>query len=171
MNMKCVVAMLAALMLAGCATPPVRTDLVSIKETPQQYKNKRIEITGKVLENSPPEGDEYRTWSFVVGGENTYRIRASEEGFNPSTIQKAYHLVEDARKVGGEVTVVGKLRVGPYQELETGMEIDLETVSYAGTAINTDKGPFVRNYYYYPYSYYPGPFFLHSGFHFHHHHW
>ncbi len=168
MNLKRVLAILAVLALSGCATPPIRTDLASITDNPLQYKNKRIQVSGPVLENSAPEGDEYRTWSFVLGGEKTYRIAASEEGFNPSTIEKAYRLVEDARRAGEEVAVVGKLRVGPYQEIEAGIEIDLETVSYAGATINTDKGPFVRDYYY---PYYPGPFFLHSGFHFHHHHW
>jgi len=165
--------LLCAVLVAvfGCASAPIATDLSAIAENPGAYKNKRIEITGFVLENQPPRGDEYRTWAFSIGSSQTYRIMASEEGFNPSTIEKAYHLVEEARRTGEAVTVTGRLRVGPYQELRSGMEIELDSVRYRDIEIRTDKGPFVRTRYpYYPYSlhYYYGPPYWHYGFYYHH---
>jgi hypothetical protein len=154
--------------LTGCASAPIATDLSSIVENPDEFRNKRIEITGVVLDNPAPQGDEYRTWTFVIGSRRTYRVAASEEGFNPSTIEKAYRLVEEARRAGDEITVTGMLRVGPYREIESGMEVELDSVRYRDTEINTDRGPYVR--YYYPYYYHPDPFFYHYG-HYHHRHW
>lgn len=165
MNVRRVAAVASLVALTGCATTPIPADLASLTQNPAEYKNKRILVTGKVLENNPPQGDEYRTWSFVLGGPETYRITASEEGYNPSTIDKAYRLVEQARREGGKLTVTGRLRVGPYREIRKGTEIELDSVSYAGAQIGTDRGPFVRHYYY-PY-YYHGPFFFHYGFHHH----
>lgn len=160
MKVRYLLSLAVLIFLTGCASAPIATDLPSIMENPDQFRNRRIEITGPVLENSPPQGDEYRTWSFVIGSARAYKVTASEEGFNPSTIEKAYRLVEEARKARDEVTVTGTLRVGPYGEIESGMEIDLDSVRYRDTEINTDRGPYVR--YYYPY-YYPDPFFYPYG--------
>ena len=92
---------------------------------------------------------------------------ASEEGFNPSTIEKAFHLVEKARQAGDAVTVTGRLRVGPYREIQSGMEVELDSVRYRDIEIRTDKGPFVRTYY--PDHYY---WSSHWGYGFYHHyHW
>ena len=153
--------------MVGCASAPIATDLPTIVKNPDQFRNARIEITAPVIENHPPQGDEYRTWTFAIGSSSAYRVTASEEGFNPSTIEKAYRLVEDARSAGDEVTVTGMLRVGPYREIESGMEIELDSVRYRGTEIKTDRGPFVREYY--PH-YYHGPIFWHFGYH-HYYHW
>lgn len=156
---------LAVLITAtGCASTPIATDLAAVTANPKQFRNEYIQITAPVLENSAPQGDDYRTWSFSIGESADYRIMASEEGFNPSTIDKAYRLVEEARRAGKPVTVTGKLRVGPYRELESGTELELVSIRYRDTEINTDRGPFVNRYYYYPYSYH-GPFFLHLGHH------
>ena len=118
-----------------------------------------------MIDNPVVKGNDYRTWNFTLGTSADYRIVASEEGFNPSTIDRAYRLVEEARQAGEPVTVTGKLRVGPYSRLESGMELELISIRYRDTEINTDKGPFV-NRYYYPYQ---GPLFLHFGFHHGHH--
>jgi len=80
--------------MIGCASTPIMTDMSAIVDEPDSFRNKRIEISAPVLENSPPQGDEYRTWTFVVGSSGVYRVMASEEGFNPATIEKAYRLVE-----------------------------------------------------------------------------
>ncbi len=154
---------------AGCASTPISTDMAAVMADPARFRNELIEITAPVLENSPPQGDDYRTWSFTIGTSAGYRIMASEEGFNPSTIEKAYLLVEDARRAGEPVTVTGRLRVGPYRELESGMEVELVSVRYGAIGIRTDKGPFVRRYSYYPYY---SPFYLHFGYYHHygHHH-
>lgn len=178
MKMKNLFILVILMATAGCASTPIRTDLPAVVGNPEQYKNKRIEVTGLVIENPPPQGDEYRTWTFVLGSPQSYRVSASEDGFNPSTIEKAYRLVEEARNAGEEVTVTGKLRVGPYQAIESGMEIELDSVRYRGTIIRTDRGPFIRRYYYpsYPYFpyyyygpyYYPRPYFLHGHFHYYH---
>lgn len=151
--------------LAGCASAPISTSLPAVAANPDRFRNEYIAITALVVDNPPPQGDDYRTWSFTVGGAGDYRIIASEEGFNPSTIDKAYNLVEEARKAGEPVTITGRLRVGPYRELEAGMEIELVSVLYRDAEINTDKGPFVRGYYYYPH-YYHGPVYLHFGYHY-----
>jgi len=164
-----VLAIVVLMLVGGCASTPIPTSLPEVVANPNQFKNKYIELTALVVQNPPPQGNDYRTWSFTVDGSGTYRLMASEEGFNPSTIDKAYLLVEEARKAGEPVTITGRLRVGPYRELISGMEIELVTVRYRTTEIHTDKGPFV----YYPY-YYPGPVFLDFGYYYYghpHHHW
>ncbi|MBI4832076.1 MAG: hypothetical protein HY801_11110 [Candidatus Lindowbacteria bacterium] len=55
------------------------------------------------------------------------------------------------RYLAEPLTVTGKLRVGPYREIGAGMEIDLDSVRYKEMQIRTDQGPFVQDYYYYPY--------------------
>lgn len=140
----------------------------AVVENPELFKNENIELTVPIIDNPRPQGSTYRTWSFTVGGNADYRIMVSEEGYNPSTIDRAYYLVEEARKAGEPITITGKLRVGPYRELESGMAIELKSVQYRDTRINTDKGPFVRNY---NYPYYRGPVFLHFGYHYHHGHY
>ena len=167
MNVKHVPFLVLLMAAFGCASPPIAAELSAVVENPGEYRNRRIEITGPILENRPPQGDEYRTWTFSIGSSETYRIMASEEGFNPSTIEKAYHLVEQARQAGDAVTVTGKLRVGPYREIQSGMEVELDSVRYRDTEIRTDRGPFVRTYY--PYDYYWPPFWS-PGFHHHHYH-
>jgi hypothetical protein len=155
--------------MGGCASAPIPTTLPAVVADPSQFRNKYIEITALVAQNPPPQGDDYRTWSFTVNGSGEYRLMASEEGFNPSTIDKAYYLVEDARNASEPVTITGRLRVGPYRELKSGMEIELVSVRYRDTEIRTDKGPFIH------YPYYHGPVFLHFGYYHHyghsHHHW
>ena len=157
------------MLMGGCASVPIPTTLPEVVANPNQFRNEYIEMTALVAQNPPPQGDDYRTWSFTIEGSSDYRILASEEGFNPSTIEKAYNLVEEARKAREPVTITGRLRVGPYRELESGMEIELVSVRYRNTKINTDKGPFVD------YPYYRGPVFLHFGYYHHyghsHHHW
>jgi len=138
--------------LAGCASTPIAVDTATVIANPDQFRNKY---------------NDYRTWIFSIGTSANYQIMASEEGFNPSTIEKAYSLVEEAHRAGEPVTVTGKLRVGPYRELESGMEVELVSVRYRDTEINTDRGPFVGHYYY-PY-YYPRPVFLHFGYYHHYH--
>lgn len=150
----------------GCASTPIATDLPTVTDNPLLFKNKRVEIRSSVLENSPPRGDEYRTWSFFIGTSIGSRIMVSEEGFNPSTIEKAYRLVEEASTKGDEITITGTVRVGPYQEFESGMEVELDSVRYRDIIINTDRGPYVGYYdpYYYHYHYYP-PYSWHYRYH------
>ena len=74
--------------LAGCASTPIAVDTATVIANPDQFRNKYIQITAPVLENSPPRGDDYRTWIFSIGTSANYQIIASEEGFNPATIEK-----------------------------------------------------------------------------------
>ena len=136
-----VLAVLIGIGMTGCASTPVATDLQTINAKPSEFRNTRVRITAPVLSNSPPQGDRYRTWIFIIGASDSYRIMATEEGFNPSTIEKAYRLVEDAREAGDEVTVTGKLRVGPYHEMESGMEIELDSVRYGDDAVGRGHKP------------------------------
>jgi hypothetical protein len=168
MNSKHFLAILLLIGLAGCATSPIVTDIVTVAANPVQFKNQLVELMAYVIENPPPTGDQYRTWTFVVGASGTGRIMVSEEGYNPSTIDKAYHLVEQARVAGEPVALTGRLRVGPYREIKAGTEIDLCSVSYKGTTIRTDEGPFTRDYYYYPYY---GPPFRDPWFPYYYGHW
>lgn len=131
----------------GCASTPLATSLPEIVREPDRFKNKHIAITAPVLENRPPAGDNYRTWSFTLGGDAPHQITATEEGFNPATIDRAYLLVDDAMKAGDPVTITGRLRLGPYKALEQGMAIELGSVTYGGVRIGTDKGPFVGRSY------------------------
>ena len=153
----------------GCASIPVSTSFPAIEKDPEGFKNKYVEFTAPVLDNPPPKGDNYRTWSFVIGMDDNHRITVSEEGYNPSTIDRAYYLVEEAQRSGEPITITGRLRVGPYRALESGMEIELVSVRHRGIEIRTDKGPFVRDYY----PYYHGSLFFHFGHyrHYGHHHW
>ncbi len=147
----------AVAVLAGCATaPPIPADLTSIQQNPAEFKNKEVEVTAPVLENPPPMGSSYLTWNLTLGSSETGIIRVTKAGYNPATIDRAYRVVEDARRAGQPVTITGKLHVGPYRALRSGMEIELDTVGYDGTVIDTNRGPYVDGYY--PY-YYPPPFF------------
>jgi hypothetical protein len=151
-------AIILIIFATGCASAPIVTNPATLAENPLQFKNRRIEITGPVLENYAPGGDEYRTWTFFMGLSGNSRIMLSEEGFNPSTIEKAYQLVEEARREGDEITVTGRLRVGPYEEFKSGKVIELDSVRYRDVEINTDMGPYVGDYYPYYYHYYPPPY-------------
>lgn len=153
----------------GCASTPIATNISTVAEDPYQFRNKRIEITAPVIQNTAPRGDEYRTWTSIIGSSESYQIMLSEEGFNPATIEKAYLLVEEARKKGDPITVTGRLRVGPYQDIESGLEIEVDSIQYKNVRIGTDRGPFVREYYYHPY-YYHGPILWPYRYH-HHHYW
>lgn len=153
--------LLIVLTFAGCATtPPVQVPLSSITEYPDQYRNENVEVTAHVLNNPPPTGDLYRTWNFLIG-EPGERILVSEAGYNPSTINRAYHLAKLAQTDNKPITVTGKLRVGPHRALKTGIEIDLDTLSYMGTTVDLEAGPFSSVYRYpypYPYPSYPYPY-------------
>jgi len=161
----------AFITLAGCATtPPIRTDLTSIQQNPGEYRNKKVEVTAPVLQNPPPIGSSYLTWNFALGSSETDIIRVTKAGYNPATIVRAYTLVEEARRAGQPVTITGKLRVGPYRALRSGMEIDLDTVGYGEIVIDTNRGPYVNGYYPYPppffwdYPFYPYGFGAFGGF-------
>ena len=169
--MKIMPAALAlVLFTSGCVSTAIMTDLPTVVENPLLFRNKRVEITAPVIENSPPRGDEYRTWTFSIGELNSHRIMASEEGFNPSTIEKAYNLVEEARLKGDDVTITGRLRLAPYQGFESGMEIELDSVLYRNMEIRTDYGPYVEYYYPYYHHYYD-PFYRPHGYYPHHRHY
>ncbi len=154
--------------LAGCATTPIPSNLPSVMQDPAAYRNKTVEITAPVLDNPPPAGNTYRTWSFIVGSPETGSLTVSRSGFNPSTIDKAYRLVQEAWQAGQPVTITGKVRVGPYGALRSGIEIDLATVAYDGVVINARSGPYVGQYYYYSPYFYMGPTFFIIGHHHHH---
>jgi hypothetical protein len=161
----------ALLVTASCATkPPVRTSLSAITQNPAEYKDQNVQVTAPVLENPSPQGDVYRTWNFIIGSPETGRVLVTEAGYNPSAINKAYTLVQEAKTDGQPITVTGKVRVAPHKALQTGTEIDLRSVTYKGTTVTLEEGPFGTAYYPYPelwyarpmyWSYYPlgfGPF-------------
>ena len=155
---------LVTLTIGGCASAPIATTLTAVTENPAQYRNEKIELTAPVIDNPPPTGDLYRTWTFVIGHPEKGRILVTEAGYNPATINKAYHLVDEAERAGAPVTVTGKLRIGPYESLRSGAELDLDSVSYGNTTIDTDEGPYTGGYYspyYYSPYYYRGPLLWH----------
>ncbi|RJP15643.1 MAG: hypothetical protein C4520_19930 [Candidatus Abyssobacteria bacterium SURF_5] len=160
MKKSCLAVAFSIAVVAGCASQPVPTTLDAIFENPAQYRNENVEFSAQVLENPPPSGDLYRTWTFLVGHPDIGRILVTEAGYNPATINKAYHLVEEAAQAGEPVTITGELRVGPHRSLKAGAEIDLRSVSYQGITIDTNEGPYVGGFYspYYYYPYYPRPF-------------
>jgi hypothetical protein len=150
----------ALLIIEGCATkPPMRISLSAIAQNPAEYKDENVEVTAPVLDNPRPMGDIYRTWDFTLGSPETGTILVSEAGYNPSTINKAYNLVQQAKADGQPVTVTGKLRIGPYRALKTGKEIALRSVTYKGTTIDLEEGPFTTAFYPYPDLYYARPMF------------
>lgn len=144
----------------GCASTPIPATLTDISENPQEYRNELVTVTAPVLSNPAPSGDIFRTWTFTIGSPETGRIMVTESGYNPTTINKAYNLVAEAVKDEAPITVTGELRVGPYGALREGEEIDLESVSYKGTTIATEEGPYEGGYYYPGYApfFYPGPY-------------
>ncbi len=161
------VALILLFLIAGCATPAVPTSVGTIMENPSEFKNRNISVTAQVLSNSAPSGDLYRTWNFVIGSPETGQILVTEAGYNPATIERAYELVSQAQEAGEPVTITGQLRVGPYGALRAGTEIQLKTVTYRNTTIDTGEGPYVGGFYspyywgppYYEPYFYPGPFF------------
>lgn len=156
--------LVAALALIGWKSAPIETNLSLITENPDKFKDRSVQITAPIVENSTPQGHEYKTWSFVLGASTGQKLPVDREGFNPATIMKAYDLVEKARMAGEAVTVVGKLR-----ETDSGLELQLASIRYGDTQINTNEGPFVQTVYeddcypggplfYDGHTYYPGNF-------------
>ncbi len=131
-----------AVTLAGCASAPTATDLSAVLETPHEFEGSKVELSAVVAENVVPQGEEYRTWTFVLDSCDMGRLTAVEEGFNPAVIQEAFYLVDKARLEGGLVTVTGDLT-----QTEDGLRLKVASVKYGDTLINTDAGPFVPNDY------------------------
>jgi hypothetical protein len=153
-----------SVVLAGCASTPMATDLSAVMQEPAQYENKTLEFTAYVAENQVPQGDEYRTWDFVLDSCDHGKLTVKEEGFNPAKIEEGYYLVEKARLEGDPVTVVGTVR-----KTDSGLRMELASVRYEDTVVNTDTGPFVPEetgddmypgtpYYYAGHLYYGGSF-------------
>ncbi|RJP17041.1 MAG: hypothetical protein C4520_17715 [Candidatus Abyssobacteria bacterium SURF_5] len=160
---KCGLALFATVALIGWKSASIETDLSSVTANPGEFSNKVITLSAPVVDNSVPEGREYKTWNFVLGSSGS-RLAVYEEGFNPATIVKAHSLVEKARLSGDEITVTGK-----FEERESGMILKVASVRYGDTQINTDEGPFVETVYrddcypggplfYDGHTYYPGNF-------------
>jgi hypothetical protein len=144
MNAKYLVVLLAALAMAGIASSAMAVELAAVMANPQQFEGKEVTLTAPIAENRVPEGGEYRTWSFVLDscGAAGATVTAVESGFNPETLEKAYRLVEEARLKGDPVTMTGKL-----EEEKLGMRLELSSVQYGLSRVNTDEGPFVEDYY------------------------
>ncbi|RJP67369.1 MAG: hypothetical protein C4532_14810, partial [Candidatus Abyssobacteria bacterium SURF_17] len=134
------VAVAAMFLIAWSPSP---ADLGAVKDSPEKFKGKELEITAPIAENSAPVGAEFRKWSFVLDSCGKGGLVVEEEGFNPATIEKAYRLIEEARLKGDEVTVAGKLEEDP----DAGFRMKVVWVRYGDTKVNTDEGPFAEAYY------------------------
>ncbi|GAB4335306.1 MAG: hypothetical protein Kow0099_07660 [Candidatus Abyssubacteria bacterium] len=162
MQSKYLITILMATFLVAWKDAPTPTDLRSLVDKPERFAGKEVEITAHVSENQAPTGREYKRWSFLVeNGESSLEVY--ENGFNPATIVDGYRLVEEARLTGDPVTVTGRLRVDKQP-----MSLQLDSVRYGETRVDTDAGPFVQTYFadcypgtplfYDGYMYYPGEF-------------
>ncbi len=146
MYMRYALILLLSFGLVGWKAAPMKMDLASVTQNPGQFDGKKIEITAPVEENTYPRGDEYKKWQFVLGSDKA-GIVVYEMGFNPATIVKAYYLVEEARKAGENVTVVGKFHAKPYERSEHGVKMQVDSVRFGDKVIHTDQGEFVPYYY------------------------
>jgi hypothetical protein len=161
--MKVKLILVATMIFAfGLTSTAVAAEFSAVVKAPDQYFGKQIEITAPVAVNSEPRGGEYKTWNFTVGSQSS-QLKVEDKGFNPAVIEKAYMLVEEARRAGNEMTFSGRLKA-----TDEGPVFELRTLQYNGTTIHMNEGPFVNPVYedsypgspkfYDGYTYYPGHF-------------
>ena len=127
-------------LMAGCATTaPTRLDLGSVLDNPMAHKNKRVELTGNVLDYEPARGDTYRTLFFALGFGPDEKIPVSVAGYNAEAIAKASALVKEAFDSREQLTAVGKLKV-EADEGAGSPELKLDAVEYRGRKIDVTRG-------------------------------
>jgi hypothetical protein len=133
--------LLAIAFSAGCATvSPARVNVGDVLQHPQDYKNKRVELTGLVLDYKPAQGDVYRTLIFTLGPHPEGELLVVGTGYRAEAIAKASFLVEQAYEANEPITVSGKLKLPKNAP----PELRLETIRYKGQEIKVNKGPRTR---------------------------
>ena len=143
---SCRIFLSAAIFLAiafssGCATmPPARVGVGDVLQHPQEYKNKRVELTGLVGDYKPAQGDVYRTLVFTLGRQPGRELLVVGTGYTAEAIAKASFLVEQAYEANEPITVSGKLKLPKNAP----PELRLETIRYKSQEIKVNKGPRTR---------------------------
>jgi hypothetical protein len=133
--------LLAIAFSAECATvPPARVGVEDVLQHPQEYKGKRVELTGLVLDYKPAQGDIYRTLFFTLGRQPEGELLVVGTGYTAEAIAKASFLVEQAFEAHEPITVSGKLKLPKNAP----PELRLESIRYKGQEIKTTKGPKTR---------------------------
>jgi hypothetical protein len=105
---------------------------------PAAFDNRRIELTGQVIDYEPAIGDIYRTLRFIFGSDAGQAITIIYSGYEADAIAKASILVGDAFEAGGILTVVGTLSAGEGDGASA--EVTLESVEYKGRRIDIAGG-------------------------------
>jgi hypothetical protein len=140
-----VLALFLTVTAAGCATTaPTRADLSSVAENPQNYRNQRLELTGKVIDYEPARGDTYRTLLFTLGVGPTKKIPVFASGYTAEAIAKASQLVGEAHTANQPLTVTGKMKIGKTENDPAAAELRLESVEYAGRKVDVKHGQKTR---------------------------
>lgn len=123
-------------LVSACATSPTRLDINNILTASHAYHNRRVELTGNVIDYEPAAGDTYRTFQFTLGIGPEEKIRVSGSGYTADAIAKASDLVWEALVAREPLTVVGTI------EADEGVppELRLESVEYEGRRIDVTRG-------------------------------
>lgn len=170
----CVV-LLVPLLAAGCSTTPRRADVRTAVTDDTQLRNKLIEVHGWVRDYDPPQGDEVRTWNFVVEDEQGEQLRVYVDDRDAEDVAAADRLVRLARTADAPLVLVGYLRTGKYRNVTGGPRLELREVRYKDEWVRL--GPRERyDPWPYPYPYYDpfwGPYYAPYYHPFYHHpyHW
>lgn len=99
-------------------------------EDPAAYRNKYVEVQGRVRNYEEPKGDELRTWGFEVVDRDGSAVRVYTDGRAAEDIAEADRLVRAARDNDEPVYVIGYLRTGRYKSVSGGPRLDLREVQY-----------------------------------------
>lgn len=157
----------------GCASTPVpiATDVSIVVGDPEAFRNRFVEIQGRVEEYDAPQGDEVRTWSFAVRDLDGALIRVYTRGRDPEDVAAADQLVQRALDDDAPVFAIGYLRTGRYDRESGGPRLDLRQVQYRDTLIKLGQrrrydDPYYSPRFHFGFGYYHG---RHYGHHYGHH--
>lgn len=130
--------------VSACATSaPLRTDVKNVLADPGAYDNRRIELSGWVIEYEPARGDTYRTLRFTLGFDFDEKVPVFCSGYEADAIAKASILVGEAFETGGTLVVIGNLKAGEGDG--TPAEVMLESVEFAEQHIEVTSGRKTRS--------------------------
>ena len=110
----------------------VTTDLKSVVDNPKAYRGKKIELTGYVkLDRFDFSG--INGWSFILKDVEGKSVRCYEREYRVNGWIRPEIALRQAEKENKQVTVVGKL--------EGGLKIELDWIEYEGQHYDTDFKP------------------------------
>lgn len=137
----CVLLIIAlAAAAAGCRTSrPPATPLTFEDLSPDEWRDRRITLTGRVDGLDYAISGEQGSFTFaLVGSGPDETVLVSESGYNTLVMSEVVNLLTRAERRGVPVTVTGILRIGPFGEILAGSRLEIDTLSIEGNIIDTD---------------------------------